>query len=198
MGNYWATFKKRGENFYRFDTRIYFDAVSSIEEKDICIGAVVGKNPGSALPKDVILNTPCEINLAGDKLLPTLRNILKIANPSLGGRKYVQVLNVFYLCNPNLSEAIADYKKEDRSSIEIICDKERCDFNWLWFLWGGNDNQLNNMKSRFKHVKANKYFFLNNRDKKMHLDFPQNNVCAKHTQGMSHDLVIPFLTEELK
>ncbi|TVZ55667.1 hypothetical protein OD91_0926 [Lutibacter sp. Hel_I_33_5] len=193
MGYFWATFSKKNDNYYRFDTRVYFDTIDKIDDNDICIGAVVGKNPGSALPENLILDTPCKINLSGDKLLPTLRNILKKANPSLGGRQYVQVLNLFYLCNPNLSEAISDYKKEDISKIEITCGKEQSSFNWLWFLWGGNDNQLNDMKNRFKTVKATKYFYLNNNDKKMYSDFPQNNVCAKHTQGMTQDLVIPYL-----
>ena len=195
MGNYWATFIKNGDNYYRLDTRIYLDSVDSIEDDDICIGAVVGKNPGSALPKDLILDEPNEINLDGDKLLPTLRNILRSADPSLGGKKYIQVLNLFYLCNPNLSEAITDYSKEGTG---IVDSKEQSNFNWLWFLWGGNNNRLNEMKNRFKFVKADKYFYLNNKDKKMYSEFPNNNICAKHTQGMSQDLVIPFLKEELK
>lgn len=198
MGYYWATFKRNNDNFYRYDTRIYFEPINQIEYNDICIGAVVGKNPGSALPVNLIENVPCEINLSNDKLLPTLKNIFAKANPSLGGRQYVQVLNLFYLCNPNLNDAIRDYKKNNDGPFKISCHSENKNFKWLWFLWGGKNNQLTDMKSRFREVKTEKYFFLNNADKKIHEEFPDNNICAKHTQGMSHDLVIPYLKEILK
>ena len=90
MGYYWATFREMNNKYYRFDTRVYFDSVDEIKDNDICIGAVVGKNPGSAMPLDLTLGIPTKINLSGDKLLPTLRNMFKKADPNLGGRQYVQ------------------------------------------------------------------------------------------------------------
>lgn len=198
MGYYWATFREMNNKYYRFDTRVYFDSVDEIKDNDICIGAVVGKNPGSAMPLDLALGIPTKINLSGDKLLPTLRNMFKKADPNLGGRQYVQVLNLFYLCNPDLGEAINDYRKERNGLQQIVCNKEQLRFNWLWFLWGGSNIHLNEMKERFRKVDAQKFFYLNNNDKQVHENFPEYDICAKHTQGMQHDLMVPFLQREVR
>ena len=194
MSYYWATYRKYGERLYRFDTRIYFESIEEVLVNDECIGAIVGKNPGSALPKNGILNTPCEIELNGDKLLPTVRNIIKSGNPNLGGRKYIQVLNLFFLCNPDLGEAIKDY---EGAEIKNICETEKNVFPWLWFMWGGYNKMLTTKKLRFKEIKSSKMFYLDSRSKIVRTGFPEDIVCAKHTQGMPHDLVVPFLQELL-
>lgn len=49
MSYYWAKFKKIDDNIFRFDTRVYLNPTKSPGENDICIGAIVGKNPGSAI-----------------------------------------------------------------------------------------------------------------------------------------------------
>lgn len=49
MSNYWAKFKKVDDDTFRFDTRIYLIKISEPSDDYICIGAVVGKNPGSAI-----------------------------------------------------------------------------------------------------------------------------------------------------
>ncbi|WP_416150240.1 hypothetical protein ACM26V_04430 [Salipaludibacillus sp. HK11] len=49
---YWAKFELKNNILYRFDTRIYMNPTSKPFDKDISIGAVVGKNLGSAKPYD--------------------------------------------------------------------------------------------------------------------------------------------------
>ena len=81
MPLYWAKFKKNNGHTFRYDTRIYLTDIENISDHDICIGAIVGKNPGSA-KATYISNTSIQpISLDGDKLLPTVRNIfLKALN----------------------------------------------------------------------------------------------------------------------
>lgn len=66
MGYYWATLEERGHNLYCFDTRVYFDSVDFIGANDLSVGIVIGKNPGSALPKDLISDNSNELNLGVD------------------------------------------------------------------------------------------------------------------------------------
>jgi len=194
MGHYWAKFEKHNGKLYRFDTRIYLESVDEISANDECIGAIVGKNPGSAIPKNEIYNLPSEIELNGDKLLPTVRNIFKRGNPKLSGRKYIQVLNLFYLCNPSLEEAIKDYES---GQVKYVCPTEKNSFPWIWFMWGGYNKKLTNKKQRFKEVNSLNLFYLDSRSKIVQTGLPADKICAKHTQGMQHDLVLPFLRKML-
>lgn len=52
MSLYWVKFELKNNHLYRFDTRIYLKPILYPSDKDICIGAVVGKNPESAKPYD--------------------------------------------------------------------------------------------------------------------------------------------------
>lgn len=195
MGHYWAKFKRLDGKLYRFDTRIYIENVDGILENDECIGAIVGKNPGSAKPKESVLKEFCEIELKNDKLLPTVRSLIAKSESKPMGRKYVQVLNLFYLCNPNLYEAIKDFEENKNPE---ICYTEKNTFPWIWFMWGGYNKSLTEKKIRFKTVKSSKQFYLNNRTNKIEEGFPVDYVCAKHTQGMKHHLVVPYLEYLLK
>ena len=69
---YYARFERRDGHLFRFDTRIYLESRVS-QVADTCIGAIVGKNPGSARPVDLGQLLPLE--LRGDKMLPTVGNL---------------------------------------------------------------------------------------------------------------------------
>jgi len=195
MAYYWARFERNNGNIYRYDTRIYIDDIDKILDTDECIGSIVGKNPGSALPKNGVFDKICEIDLRNDKLLPTVRNLIKKGNPKLGERKYIQVLNLFYLCNPDLEEAIKDY---ETSLSPRICSAEQKKVPWVWFMWGGFNKSLQENKKRFKDISTPIKFYLDNRTKTIVEGLPEERVCAKHTQGMQHDLVIPYLAKVLQ
>ena len=110
MNLYWAKFQSVGGETFRLDTRIYLNEINEPQENDICVGAIVGKNPGSA-KATINSETLQPINLNRDNLLPTVRNIvLKSYNNSLQNLPedgYIQILNLFYLCNPDLKKAIS-------------------------------------------------------------------------------------------
>ena len=74
MANYyWAKFENIGNNIHRYDTRVYLIEINKPSDNDKCLGAIVGKNPGSA--RGTISNKLVNIHKNGDKLLGTVRNI---------------------------------------------------------------------------------------------------------------------------
>jgi len=183
LNNYWAIFEKRKNNFFRFDTRVYLNLLGNPTDKDICIGAVVGKNPGSALPSLYNCPTLQEIELDGDQLLPNIRSIFlkayKRSNKLMQKNSYIQVLNLLYICNKDLSQAIktiADYPNQ------IICDTEEKHFPFLWYLWGNDNKNLNLYKNRFYDLVANIHFYLDTNTKVIIPNYPALNDSARHTQ----------------
>ena len=96
MSQFWAKFESIDNATYRLDTRIYLKDIDAPMEDDQCIGAVVGKNPGSA-KQSTSSSLLQSIELNGDKLLPTVLNILAKAydkaNVAIPERCFVQVLN---------------------------------------------------------------------------------------------------------
>lgn len=195
---FWAEFIEKGVNIFRFDTRIYINSVNSIEINDNCIGAIVGKNPGSAKSTSID-NGIQPINLDGDKLLPTVRNIIvksyKESGINCPERGYIQVLNLFYLCNPNLDEALSELKK---INCTYTCPTENLFFPWVWYVWGGASNALNPFKTRFSQLNSTNHFYY---DKELYkvIDKPASNYSfAKHTQGLRHVLVVPYISDLIK
>lgn len=118
-----AKFIKSEHGSFRYDTRIYLEPTDSPSDNDCCIGAVVGKNPGSAKSSDVALNGYDVIDLSGDKLLTTVRNIFLQYKQNIKSNEYIQVLNLFYLCNQNLNNAIKEY--DSISYDDLICTTEK-------------------------------------------------------------------------
>lgn len=191
MGNFWAKFKTINGQQFRFDTRIYLDDIDHPSDNDTCIGAIVGKNPGSAKSSGIEVNDLLtKINHDGDKLLPTVRNIIIKSINCKDGNQYVQVLNLFYLCNNKLNQAIS-YNREIEPL--VICPSENKYFPWVWFVWGGGNIGLNIFKERYVNINSHRKFFYNKNLKEVIERMPTNTELAKHTQGLRHDDIVPFL-----
>jgi len=199
MTNFWAKFKKEGSNLYRFDTRIYLNKIKKPRKGDVCIGAVVGKNPGSAKPSEDKNGKLQKISLDGDKLLPTVRNIIQKSyrknNRTIPAGHYVQVLNLFYLCNPKLEDAINQFESQNK---KVFCDSEDKAFPWIWYLWGSSNSSLNIYKKRFFNIKADTHFFFNQENQEVCRRIPTANDFARHTQGLKQSLIIPFISRIMK
>ena len=199
MSNYyWARFEEVDSNMFRLDTRIYLKSVDKPSDKDICIGALAGKNPGSAIPK-IKNNADIQpIDLHGDKLLPTVRSIFlkayKHANKTVKANSYIQMLNIMYICDKDLSSAI---NKFSACKTKLICDTEKKSFDFLWYVWGNSDDNLNEFKKRFSNINVEKHFYFNTKENKIIDHSPTSNDPARHTQGLSHDLVVPFISQIL-
>jgi hypothetical protein len=198
MSHYWAEFKRIDRHIFRFDTRVYLEDISIPKSGDICIGALVGKNPGSAKASKIGKQGLQPILLDGDKLLPTLRNVVKKAHEHKGKqpnpRSYIQVLNLFYLCNPVLSEAI---KTINNCRNFMLCSSESKFFPWVWYVWGGESEKLSKYKMRFRHVNTNHNFFYDKNSGSVKNKVPSIDDFAKHTQGLKHDYVVPYIAKLL-
>lgn len=195
---FWAEFAESRKDIFRFDTRIYINSINGIENNDCCLGAVVGKNPGSA--KSVAIGNGLQpIELDGDKLLPTVRNIvLKSYNEASiqpPQRGYIQVLNLFYLCNPDFAQAISDLKKNQNAQ---NCLTENLSFPWVWYVWGGASETLNPYKGRFSKLKSSNHFYYDKKKSKVVAKPASVSAFAKHTQGLKHEYLVPYIAEVIK
>ncbi len=195
MSYYWAKFKQISNNTFRFDTRIYLNLTSDPSDNDLCIGAIVGKNPGSAIPSSSNNTSLQKIVLDGDNLLPTVRSIFTKAyqhsEKPIQKNSYIQVLNLLYICDKELSQAIrkiGDYPNP------IICDTESRHFPFVWYVWGGKKKGLNFYKERFNGLNANLHFYLNTQTNEIVDYSPRPGDSARHTQGLKHELVVPYIS----
>ena len=198
MSHYWAEFTQLGKDTFRFDTRIYIRSINSTEKSDRCVGAVVGKNPGSA--KAGIIGKGIQpIELEGDKLLPTVHNIVKKAYMAAGiqtpERGYIQVLNLFYLCNPDLGKAIIALKE---NKCARNCSTENRSCPWIWYVWGGASEALTPYQNRLSNLIGNDHFYYDKEKSKVIAESPFATAFAKHTQGLKHDYVVPYIAGLLK
>lgn len=196
--HYWAKFRKYEGDLFRFDTRVYLQPVKGIDETDHCLGAVVGKNPGSAKPL-IGARGMRPISLDGDKCLPIIKSIIlksyRQINSAPPPNSYIQVLNLFYLCEPRLSEAIKKLKVHNRMR---KCPSEKRTFPWVWYVWGGASSRLNPYKKRFGKLNTANHFYLDKHVSKVIAMPASTSDFAKHTQGLKHELVLPHIAGLLK
>lgn len=194
---YYAKFESRFGKTFRFDTRIYLNENAGSRTDGKCVAAIVGKNPGSA--SSTTIGTWGNLELSGDKMLPSIRNIFikayKLAGKTIPKNAFVQVWNLFYLCDKNLDSAI---KSADKISTALLpaCPGEESDPRprIVWFAWGGNNDKLNGFKKRFlKKKKPVKAFFYNHQTKTVSVGVPRTTDFAKHTQGLRQQTVIEHL-----
>ena len=195
MSIYWAKYEDHLGDTFRLDTRIYLHDTDHASDTDTCIGAVVGKNPGSAKPS-FKSNDIQPVDLDGDKLLPTVRNVVLKSYKEAGieppKNTYIQVLNLFYLCNPNLGKAIEAMKI---SSGPRSCESERKNIPWVWYVWGGRHDLLNMFKVRYSSLKTKNHFFYDNVAGEVVSRPARELDFARHTQGLKHAFVIPYIAK---
>lgn len=178
---FYARFEHVADHVFRFDTRIYLGKHNA-DEGGECVGAIVGKNPGTAKPTQLGILAP--LSLDGDKMLPSVRNRFiagyKNAGKSIPNNAYVQVWNLFYLCNPNLGVACSEMS---RLVEPPLCPSENRKMKVVWFAWGGNDTYLNSFKQRFlsEHKSG---FYYNHQSGLVIPHIPSATDFAKHPQGM--------------
>jgi hypothetical protein len=179
---YFARFEEIDGDLYRFDTRIYLTDGSPSEESS-CIGAVIGINPGSARPKK--LSEHCELELRKDKLLPYVRNRFVAAHRELGTvvsrGAYVQVLNLFYLCNQDLNQALNRLRELKEPP---VCPSEKLNFQLAWYAWGCESELLAPLKQRFLARRDQNPFYMKRDRVSFGGGVPGPMEFAKHTRCM--------------
>jgi hypothetical protein len=128
-----------GPTNIRKDTRVYFVHGKYKKNKGRCVGIIWMCNPGNQLPVARTVRWAPWIRLD-----PTMRFVIQIldeaqrilAGQGLAAKKgdYVQVLNLFYVCNSYLVSA----RQQFSSSNYRECPVPSAKFTWL--AWGQNNN----------------------------------------------------------
>jgi hypothetical protein len=195
--DYFAEFHPVPGGMVRHDTRVYLSDGHRDQKGGTPVGAVVGKNPGSAGTARSAVWGP--VSLLNDQLLPNVRSIfLKAHEEAVKTRgvqqfppdAYVQVLNLSYFCTPDLAELTAQLGK---GRTFPICSREGRKFSLLWYLWGNPDRALTSLKTRFKSRKEPAKFFYSTATRNIIVGTPSDTQKARHTQGMTHDWIVPYL-----
>lgn len=125
---YVARFEEINGHRFRFDTRIYLESFDP-KTNGVCVGAIVGKNPGSAAPRE--LNRLLSLELNGDKMLPFVGNRFlegyKHVKKPIPPNAFVRVWNLFYVCDPDLGVALGKALKvaPELSSLPVCPYRER-------------------------------------------------------------------------
>ena len=139
---------------FRFDTRIYLDSFTPTREREsVCVGAVIGKNPGSARP--TVLNELHPLEPRHDNLLPFVGNrfleAYSRAQKPRPPNAYVRVWNLLYIVNEKLEEALLTAQELVAGGHPVlpVCPSECLTPPLVWYVWGDNDSRMNSYKERF-------------------------------------------------
>ena len=174
------------------DTRVYLQDHATPGVGDTCVAAIVAKNPGSATHST--LGVLALLTIGKDKMLPTVRNRFRsayhVAGKKIPDGAFVQVWNLFYLCNPSLSAALSAFSKVPSPP---ICSSESTPPKIVWFAWGGPHGALNVLKSRFTTAPFSTPFFYDHKTRCVVRRVPTISDFAKHPQGMPGAPIVSFL-----
>lgn len=194
--SYYARFDIHSGATFRSDTRIYLNENPVYHTDGKCVAAIVGKNPGSA--SSTKRGVWESLNLSGDKMLPSVKNrfikAYELAGKTVEKNAFVQVWNLFYLCDKILGSALNALGKI-RSP--LICLSENNIPKIVWFAWGGDDPRLNPFKKRFLNMHPARAFFFDRQNQRMCPSCPTTANFAKHPQGLLAQPVIEHLANIL-
>lgn len=199
MSLYWAKFKRHESGrIFRFETRVYLSDIPKCTSTDPVIGAVIAKNPGSAQPSAGAPRTIQPIQLANDRLLPTVRSIVRKAyrgaKTDAPQRGYIQVLNLFYLCDNDFKHAIREISRIDNPPIDPAESKR---FPWVFYLWGDYTHNKAQFIQRFTDLDARHHFYFDKNDTIVVPGVPVEKSFAKHTQGLNQKPIIEHMADFL-
>jgi hypothetical protein len=198
---YWAQFERKEGEMFRFNTRIYLQPIVKPSPTDVCIGAFIGKNPGSAQPTNPKVSILQRIQPGNDKMLPTIKNIMNkaytAARKNIIPNGYIQVLNLFYLCDPLLNQARRRIQKF-LPNHPIDCS-ENNNFNFVFYTWGGPYGRINGYKNRFiQNIRTNNHIWFDYNANKTKTTKPSETDFVKHIQGLPHDNIMPQIVAIIK
>ena len=193
---YFAKFVSSSGHTFRLDTRIYLSDPVPPSANGVCVAAIIGKNPGSAMSATLGAFGP--LTLQGDKMLPTVRNVFlnaySMARKPVPAGAFVRVWNLFYLCSPSLTWAIRSYAACAKPP---SCKTESSVPPIVWFAWGGNRPVLNQFKTRFLTMTIRHPFFFDKVAGCIRPTSPTATGFAKHPQGLPSKFVIHHLASVL-
>lgn len=139
---------------FRFDTRIYLNEhrpEETDERTGECIAAVVLQNPGSAQPdREQPTGVWGQIASNGDPTLNCVRACFLKAHQgeAIPPNAYVQVWNLFCLCDPRAKRAWPAFRAIIPSPPPCPTEEIRQP-KVVWYAWGSTPAGLNRLKDRF-------------------------------------------------
>lgn len=183
---YYADFKTDAAtgHTYRHDTRIYLGDHSKSQSSGVCVGAFIGKNPGSASRR---ANGWGQIN--SDNTLRLIRSIWLKSYPKgiyPKDNEYVQVLNLFYLCEQHFPTACKHAHIQSKYSLDPT---ENQTFKKIW--WGIGDYDFANRNlspfvKRLHRICSSKHIFYDPSCGRAVSRAPANEDSCKHPIGLPH------------
>jgi hypothetical protein len=195
--HYFALFSK-GVPDLRHDTRIYLTPQSEVTSNDFPIAAVIAKNPGSAVVGvEGNYGELRPLNLAKDQMLRQVKRVFEKAyaqaKRTLPPGGYIQIWNLFYRCESDLSKAKKNLPEALLS--DELCKTETKPCPILWYAWGGADKKLNPLKKRFlgSQAQCQKSIYWDYSTKEVIRKKPSETSSVKHPQGMPHDKIVKEL-----
>jgi hypothetical protein len=196
---YWARFVPCQSRLFRFDTRVYLRGVPKCRSTDTVIGAVVAKNPGSARPSDSQSRALQPIELANDRLIPTVRSFVlkayRMAGVAASRNAYIQVLNLFYLCEKDFGCAIRGIG----SMVNPPADPAESNvFPWIMYLWGKYECRKAHFIRRFSRLDSENHFYVDKNLNQIVRGIPGRDSFARHTQGLKLEPVVAHLASLLR
>lgn len=190
MPHYWARFTGEPSRMFRFDTRVYLGDVTTPRRHDPALGAIVAKNPGKAKPSDLDRRGMQAIRLDGDDLLPKVRSVVlksfELARREWPECGYVQVFNLFYLCNEDLAQARVALGNGGAKN----CSRELRCYPWLWYAWGKLGEIMPDFAVRFADLAADRRFYFDQVRGKVRNGHPVRGAFPRHTQCLVHAPVV--------
>lgn len=195
MSNYFAEFvplnpnARAGPPWLRYNTRIYIDPIIQPSNADRPIASIVAINPGSAMPPSAyVAGTLAPLILGQDKTLSRILNAFinaindrKNRDPYTPNGNYIQVFNLFYLCNPDLGQALNQLANHG----PFFDPNERCLVEPVWFAWGASDKQLNPLKQRFLTINPRRCLYWDCHQEKPIKLIPSLTTTATHPRRVS-------------
>jgi hypothetical protein len=132
-------------------------------------------------------------------MLPSVRNrffeAYKLAEKAMPKGAFIQVWNLFYLCDKNLRGAL---KTVCKINSRVVCSTETGVLpRIVWFAWGGDDKNLNAFKARFLDRQFTHAFFFDKFNNKVCARSPTRTSFAKHPQGLRAQPIVEHLANIL-
>lgn len=121
----------------RHNTRLWFERPESPTFDGVCLGAVVGLNPGSAKgDAEIGRETFGECDPTMQRVLKTFEIAFKLKGVSVPEGAYVQLLNLFYLRDARASAALAARDENPQILADARDKEEGRQYPFLWLAWG--------------------------------------------------------------
>ncbi|MCD0462052.1 hypothetical protein U8335_23760 [Roseiconus lacunae] len=196
--------RKVGPFRFRFDTRIYLEETTHPSKRDRAVAAVIGKNPGSAMPTETDCLTRLNLDDPSHGRLPrTVRRCFLLAYERAGlsprAGDFIQSWNLFYLTDPDLKAAKVSIGEMERYHSLPICASEQIIPPIVWFAWGRPEKEkLAKYAIRFLQHDIQNPFYYCMSSKRIVTDIPAPQVGAKHTQGLPVEPIVGHLAGILK